>query len=183
MGIRAPAGRACARAVSLLLVGAWVGAGDAAAQSSYVVTITGEGSDAVADTVKQVSELMKRAAEPAPPFEILEQRARRDRGTIEEALRALGYYDGTVRITVNSQTQPPTATIAVDPGPRYAIGAYEVTEVPGGGGPRVLIDRVAVGMAPGAPAAGAAIVDADHKVEAQYGAKGYVFAKVTERRS
>ena len=181
MGIRAPTVRAWAGAASLLVIGLCIDAGDAAAKG-YVVRITGNGSDAVADTVKQVSELMKRAAEATPPPEILEQRARRDRGTIEAAMRALGYYDGTVRVTVDSHARPPTATITVDPGPLYTIGPYSVTEMPGGAAPRVPIDRKAIGVATGTAAAGATIADADHRVEREYRAKGYVFAKVTDRR-
>jgi translocation and assembly module TamA len=178
MGIRAPAGRVA----SLLLVSLLLATGGEAAEPGYVVKITGRGSEAVADTVKQVSELVKRAAEPAPPGEILRQRAARDQATIEDAMRALGYYDDQLRITVDDQATPPTVTIELDPGPRYTIADYRVTEAPDGRPPRLPIDRKALGVPPGTPAAGSTIADADRKVEAQYAAKGYVFAKVVDRR-
>src|SRR5581483_3575987 len=83
-----------------------------AADPGYVVTITGRDSGAVADTIRQVSELVKRAGEPAPPAGILTERANRDQATIDTALRALGYYDATLTITVDGQARPMTVTIA-----------------------------------------------------------------------
>src|SRR5258707_1376597 len=93
MGIRLPAGRA-ARLLLVLLFAAR----SEAAEPGYTVTITGSGSKAVTETVAQVSELMKRAADETPPPAILRQRAEQDRERIDDALRALGYYDGKVAV-------------------------------------------------------------------------------------
>src|SRR5260221_5363418 len=176
MRIRVPAGRLASYLVTLL-----VALGGEAAEPSYVVTITGGADTATVDTIKQVSELVKRTQEPAPPPPVLRQRAERDRTTIDEALRALGYYDAQLAVAVDEQASPLVATIDVQPGPRYTIGDYQVTEAPSGAPPRLVLDRKALGVAPGTPAAGSTIVDADRKVEAQYAAKGYVFAKAVER--
>jgi translocation and assembly module TamA len=177
MGIRAPAGRVAA----LLLVWLLLIAGGAAADPGYVVTVTGSPDKALVETVRQVSELVKRADEPPPPAAVLRQRAERDRATLSEALRALGYYDDKLMVAVDDAATPMTVTITVEPGPRYTVGDYTVTEVDGAK-PRVPLDRKTLGVPPGAPAAGSTIVDADRKVEAQYAAKAYPFAKVTDRR-
>src|SRR5690349_8743435 len=121
MGIRASAGRVAV----LWLVLLW--AGGAAADPGYVVTIAGTDDKALVETVRQVSELVKRADEPPPPPAVLRQRAQRDRAALSDALRALGYYDDRLKIDVDDQASPMTATITVDPGPRYTIAAYGVT--------------------------------------------------------
>src|SRR5260221_4198127 len=174
MGIRASAGRG----VALLLAFLW--AGGAAADPSYVVSITGSTDKALVETVRQVSELVKRADEPPPPPAVLRQRAQRDRTALSDALRALGYYDDRLRIDVDDAATPMIATITVEPGPRYTIGDYTVSETIGA--PRVSLDRKVLGVPTGTPAAGSTIVDADRKVEAQYAAKGWLYAKVTDRR-
>src|SRR5258708_5968200 len=116
MGIRLPAGRA-ARLLLVLLFAAR----SEAAEPGYTVTITGSGSKAVTETVAQVSELMKRAADETPPPAILRQRAEQDRERIDDALRALGYYDGKVAVAIDEPAAPPRVTITVEPGPRYTI--------------------------------------------------------------
>jgi translocation and assembly module TamA len=181
MGMRVPAAAWIARCLLgfLLLVAMTPGE---AAEPGYQVTITGKGIDSVEPVIREVSELVKRASEPPPPAMILRQRAERDRATIDDALRALGYYDAQLTIGVDAETQPARVTIEVEPGPRYSIGSYQVTEAPRGAAPRIPIDLKALGMAPGSPAVGSAIVEADHRLEGLYGARGYPFAKLLERK-
>jgi translocation and assembly module TamA len=178
MGTGKPAGRIAPLLLVALLLPTYAGAAD----PGYAVKITGPGSDAVADTVNQVSDLVKRAGGPVPTAAILAQRAERDRGTIDEALRALGYYDDRVEIAIDDKAQPMAVTITIDPGPRYTIADYRVTELPGGAAARVPIDRKALGVPPDAPAAGSTIVAAERKLEAAYAAKGYAFAKTANRQ-
>jgi outer membrane translocation and assembly module TamA len=118
MGTGKPAGRIAPLLLVALLLPTYAGAAD----PGYAVKITGPGSDAVADTVNQVSDLVKRAGGPVPTAAILAQRAERDRGTIDEALRALGYYDDRVEIAIDDKTQPMAVTITIDPGPLHHRG-------------------------------------------------------------
>src|SRR5689334_2088018 len=122
MGIRAAAGRGAA----LLLAILW--AGGAPADPGYLVPITGITDTALVETVRLVLELRKLAGEPPPPAAVLRQRAQRNRAALSDALRSLGYYDDGLRIDVDDAANPMTSTIMVEPGPRYAIGDYTVSE-------------------------------------------------------
>ncbi|MGE0713952.1 MAG: autotransporter assembly complex family protein [Alphaproteobacteria bacterium] len=142
------------------------------------------GEDDLAGTLKGVSQLIQKAKEPPASRAALARRAADDRERLTSALRALGYYAGTVETQIDRQAEPFAVTITVAPGPLYLIS--DITIAPPAGGPPLPPDLPPVeafGLALGAPAASADIVAAERKIITALGEAGHPYARQVGRRA
>jgi len=165
--------------------------GPAAAQpAGYAVAITGVEDGGLRRLLDATSTLEQLKDEPAPGPAGLRRRIDGDRERLDAALRSEGYYDGRIDITVGQgagdDTQGPRTrvTIAVTPGPVTLFRRIGMTTGSGAAAPGwTAPDAAALGLAPGTPARGPAVVEAEGRIKDSLGRAGFAFAKVPERRA
>jgi len=114
-------------------------------------------------------------------------------GRINIALRSRGYYDATIKATVDGrpiaeagaldavdarpENEPISFAFDIATGPRYRVGDLAIrppnaqTSLPG-------IDRAKLGLSPGDPADAAAILEAQDKLIAELRKQGYALASI-----
>ena len=137
-------------------------------------------------------------AEQPPSAAGLVRRAAQDRDRILTALRSFGFYAGHVRISIAGLPlgaerliekvealaggEPVEVAVAVDPGPLFTIGSFEVLDaLTGQSQLRVEIDPAALDIKPGDPARADAVIRAENWVINQMQRQGHPFASVPER--
>ncbi|MCC7275080.1 MAG: outer membrane protein assembly factor [Alphaproteobacteria bacterium] len=156
----------------------------ARAEVTYSATLElPQGEEALAGTLKGVSQLVRRADQPPASRAALFRRAADDRARLGEALRALGYYAATVEMRIDREATPVSVAIVVAPGPLYLVA--DVTIAAPAAGPALppdLPDPGSFGLAPGAPAASADIVTAERRIIARLGESGRPYARQAGRR-
>jgi translocation and assembly module TamA len=165
----------------------------------YAVAFTGEMPPELATLLQQVVESAAEGAAPATSRLAIRQRAQGDQARLEQALRAQGYFDGTLsfRIVDPDEAPPPDAIESITrlatrpeavlvfdvvPGPRYTFGALEVAltdnpdafEAPS---PKDL------GLVQGEPARTQAVLDAEQKLLGDTRKAGFALAKLGEREA
>ena len=115
----------------------------------YAVAVTGELPPELGSLLRQLATTSADGAPPATSRLAISQRGEADRAKLEQALRAQGYFDGTVAAAVREPGEvasqgiadqlerlasPPQAVLVFDvtPGPRYQFGtlAIELTDNP-----------------------------------------------------
>jgi translocation and assembly module TamA len=161
-----------------------------AAAAEYRVTMTSV-EDPVLDKVLNASStLIELQDRPPEDVTALRRRAEEDLGRLQKALRAAGYYDGTVTIKVDGQIiGDPAATplqnyqdsakrtlpvgISIAPGPLYKLGRITVT------GAESLTPKLTLKLKTGAPARAADIVAERRTLLDQVMAAGHPFALAT----
>jgi len=190
-------------AVLLLLCAGLAGhASPGAAQPSpaaaYATTIVATDDAEIDAALKEGSLLLRLQDEPLTLPVALIGRARTDADRAATVLRALGYFDGQVGVTLDgvAHDDPSQATrlqqaegiiavvLKVTPGPRTVIGSVEVLDADG----QPLAVRMpgppagtGLDLAPGAPARGADILAAENRVLAALRADGHAYARVLPR--
>ena len=99
-------------------------AAPALADIRYATDFTALDSEALTgidDTIRQVAEVELRKDQPVESLDLLRRRAEGDENRIRDVLRAEGYYDPRVTLTVtqNEAATEPDATVvlSLDPGP------------------------------------------------------------------
>ena len=116
-----------------------------------------------------------------PPATVagLERRAREDLDRLRATLRSEGYYAATVDFALDETARPVAVRIRVRPGERYRLRAFEIRYV-GAAAPdpahQVTLKDIRIRL--GAPARGPAIKDAERRIIAVLGGRGYPFAKI-----
>lgn len=159
---------------------------------SYDVTVSYETRDGsrrrmsgeFREAVRASASLISLADEPPPTLLGLQRRANADRQRLQTTLRALGYYNGSVRITV-SETGPDQgkAVITVVPGPRYTVRQIAIEPADGAQIPPTLaLTPEMLPLRPGDPATGRRIVDAETPLQRAMRERGYAFAELGQRR-
>ena len=168
----------------------------------YETEITPVDDSALAAALTGSSNLRQLAdAEQRPSPAGLVRRAEEDVVRLTRALRAYGYYAGTVDATIDGRPLDDDALIvdldtgvggaatvpvvlAVETGPRYTVAAVALAPAAEGDAPLpVVLDDAALGLAPGDPALAAAILDAEAAIVRQLRQAGYPFAAVPERQA
>lgn len=162
--------------------------GRAADPQPYTVAIANTGDSALNTALSGSSELESlREKAPVGPFALL-ARARQDRERFLTALRSLGYYKGTVAITVNGHpldmpglvdllraapaNPPAKVAVAVAPGPQFHVRRVTLT----GSYPPGLEGEAK--LASGDPAVAAQVAAARDRLLAALRDHGYALAKV-----
>ncbi|MGJ3521565.1 autotransporter assembly complex protein TamA [Nitratidesulfovibrio sp. D1] len=143
---------------------------------------------ALLDGVRDASLLHRLADTPPDSLTGLHRRMLADEQEAEKVLRAHGYYAGTAQGSIDVAASPVAVRLELRPGPRYVVGVTRIRIIdrmqppaaePATAPPRTLAD---VGLAPGAPAASDAVLDAVDRVPAALRDMGYPFARVASAR-
>ena len=162
--------------------------------ATSIVGAEGELQQAIADSAT----LVALEGEPAPALVALVRRAEDDIDRVTRALRAFGFYLGTVEITiaglptgasglaeaVAEADGPVEVAVTVEPGPQFTIAsitllnaADETPSLP------EEIDRSGLGVEVGGPARSDAILAAEAALARNMRALGYPFATAPDRRA
>lgn len=148
--------------------------------------------EALAETLTASSLLLARQDEPPDDASGLLRRGRGDRERLAKVLRAFGYYDGSVIVTLDGTdlesadartkitqmaAEPVALTIAVEPGEQYIIGAVSVEWA--GNRPEGLADLSEVlELSEGQPAEAAEIYAARDRLVGRLREMGYPLVTV-----
>ena len=164
-------------------------AAPALADIRYATDFTALDSEALTgidDTIRQVAEVELRKDQPVESLDLLRRRAEGDENRIRDVLRAEGYYDPRVTLTVtpNEAAAEPDATVvlSLDPGPIYRLQRFTLVfrtreqEKAAEG-----LTYEALGVRLGARARSEAIVAGERAVTRRLGWRGYPFARISDR--
>lgn len=143
-----------------------------------------EGADGLTDVMSAASSLEALRDDPPPSLLGLARRIDKDREQLAAVLRSEGYFDGTVEITaaVGDGDAPTALTVTAHPGPRYHISRVALGAADGGPPPGGPVALTALKLAPGDPARGPLIRDAEGRLPLILAQRGYPAAKVGDRR-
>ena len=140
----------------------------------------------IGSTIRQVAEVEIRKDQPVESLDLLRRRAEGDEDRIRDVLRAEGYYDPRVTLTVEPAEAPSeqdaTVTLALDPGPIYRLTRFtlvfktQAQEQAAEG-----LTYEALGVKLGARARSEMIVASERAVGRRLGWRGYPFARISER--
>ena len=148
----------------------------------YQVTIEGVEDEALRELLNEVSETRRLIDRPPPSLTRLRRRAEDDRARLQQALSSEGYYDATIDISVDAEAEPVEVVFQVEPGPRYRLRDVVIEVTPPDADLR-LPSLEELGIAPGTPALGQTVLDAEAKLLERAKARGYALAEVGERRA
>lgn len=195
--------RACALLLMVMLAVAMPGAARAAAAEpepqsapagredsvAYEATLEGV-SGGLEDAIRGTANLFAFQSRPPGSLEALRRRAAGDRPLIEDTLRAEGYYDGKVDVTVDDTAQPVKVTVTVAPGPQYRLGRFELQLASAAGPagaqpvaspgalPEVPLGELGVGI--GKPARATEILDAQDRLVTAMARRAHPLTQVVE---
>lgn len=151
----------------------------------YEFELVGDLDDDLRSLLEDSSQLIRLQERPPAGLAGLRRRVNDDLERLATALRSEGYYDHSLTDHMTgsgTEADPVQVTIAVEPGPRFALGYYQVTyrgPVPDIG---ALDAERDLGLVSGAPAESAAIVEAERRLLRRHANSGYPFAKVQDDR-
>ena len=154
----------------------------------YKTVVTGapkldEDEASVESLIEGTARLYKLAERPPASIAMLKRRAAGDVDAAERVLRSEGFYKGKAAVTIDEAAEPPTATIALDPGARFTLGSLALRfdrEIPEEAAAaararsRDFLDK---------PARGAGVVEAEDAATAWLTANGWPYAKRGERKA
>ena len=163
----------------------------------FAVAFPGELPADLAGLLRDVVDSAGQGAAPPTSRLAIRQRAEADRARLEQALRAQGYFDGTVGFRiVDPQEAPatdalgslerlatrPEAVLLFDvvPGPRYRFGTLAVALADNRDG-LAAPTPAALGLVQGEPALTQAVLDAEQKLLADTRKAGFALAKLGDR--
>jgi translocation and assembly module TamA len=161
----------------------------AADPQAYRVQFVSTGHSALDSTIKATSQLQTlRASAPVNPYGLI-ARARGDVDRLNTVLESFGYYEGSVKITIegltldapnlgDTLTALPTGkdahiTIALEPGPLFHVGTIELKDSKGD-----LPAGSKLDLATGAPAIASVVLAAGSQLQTRLQDEGYAFATV-----
>lgn len=140
----------------------------------------------IGDTIRQVAEVELRKDQPVESLDLLRRRAEGDEDRIREVLRAEGYYDPRVALTVAANEAPAeqaaTVTLTLDPGPIYRLKRFTLvfkTQEQEKAAEGLTYKELGVSL--GTRARSEGIVAGERAVTRRLGWRGYPFARIAER--
>jgi translocation and assembly module TamA len=154
----------------------------AAADVAYRTEIVGISDKSLARDLRNASQLVQQEKRKPETALALQRRAEADRERLEAALRANGYYDGTIAFAIDDSVDPVKVRVNVDPGARYTLANVNIT---GPDGPPPLLARyapLAFGLKPGGPALSKPVLDAEPRIVRTLTEHGFPLAKIADRR-
>ncbi len=149
----------------------------------------------LATALRDASNLVQ-LEEETPPSPIgLVRRAEADLARLAEVLGGLGYYNGTVGMSIAGRPlgdpelpddlaalpSPVTVRIDVNPGAVFVFDRVTIEDAEGGGPPEVPVSTEGLGLDPGEPAIAATILAAEASLIAQMQAQGRPLARIAGR--
>lgn len=148
---------------------------------AYDVQFKGAKGD-IGDAMRAASRLV--SGKDAPPAGIagLEQRGQSDSETFIAILRSQGYYDGTVDVAVDQDSDPAKVTVTIERGPRYPIAQCKIvySSAPPKFAPT---ECLALDLKPNAPARSLDIINASTKLVRILDEHGRPDAQITKREA
>ena len=163
----------------------------------YAATVAGDMPAELSSLLRQLVDTASANAPPATSRLAIRQRGRADQAQLEQALRAEGYFDGSVRAAVREPSEvppegiaaelerlatPPEAVLVFDvvPGPRYRFGELrvELSDDPDGWQPP---SPKELGLVEGEPALTKSVLDAETKLLDAARKAGFALARQGER--
>ena len=179
-------GLAASFAVAVLLAGALAFAADAPppGRLAYDVRIEGVEDSGLKDLLTQASQLiaLKEGGTLGP--RVLRRRAEDDVTRLTDALRARGYYDGTVEFKVETPSEgPPVVVLTVSPGKPYRLRSYEIrSTVPSEPKEPIVVGFKALGLELGEIGTSDKIVRSEAALKDALGRKAHPLATIEERK-
>ena len=141
---------------------------------------------AIGDTIRQVAEVELRRNQPVESLDLLRRRAEGDEDRIRDVLRAEGYYDPRVTLTVAANEAPAeqaaTVTLALDPGPIYRLKRFTLvfkTQEQEKAAEGLTYKELGVSL--GTRARSEGIVAGERAITRRLGWRGYPFARIAGR--
>lgn len=171
--------------VAVFMAALWGVAPAAGQEKHYTVTLSGIDDKALADAVRDVSQLEENKDPSAPSLRALRLRADAALERIDTLLRSRGYYGATVTYDVlRPGAEESVIALQVDTGPPYMLAAYDIVSTTPGE-PRAPIDMPyeTLGIDPGAPVRADQIIAADSRLLASLARQSYPLARILERRT
>jgi translocation and assembly module TamA len=162
----------------------------------YTVDLPPSGDEALDTGLHDASNLIALEAETPPSALGLIRRAQADLERLANVLGALGYYGGSVTITIdgrplddpelgadlaNNGATPAKVAITIETGEVYTFDAISIQGPDGKGPPAVPVSTEGLGLERGAPALAATIVAAEADMLTQMQAQGHPLARVAGR--
>jgi len=150
----------------------------------YDVTVEAPGADGdLVERIESQSDLIGEKGNPPATRAGLNARVANDRDQLTEVLRAEGYHDGRIDIRVTDEAAPLSITITVSAGERFLLRDLRLIGVGRyGADDKLIFERENLGLSRGAPARATAVVDAETRLVALLGERGYPFARLGDRR-
>ncbi|MEW6667195.1 MAG: autotransporter assembly complex family protein [Thermodesulfobacteriota bacterium] len=163
------------------LCGGPVRADDLAVPYEAVIEGTA-GSELVAE-IKSVSDSLAFKDRPPASLILLRKRAERDVDVFRQLLRSQGYYGGRVEMDIDTAARPVRVTFRIHPGEAYVFKGMEIGQTVAAGAQELPMPRLeALGLAAGKPFRTEAFENGQKELLHHLGAKGFPFARVTERK-
>ena len=175
-----------------------VAGGVACADVAYETVLPAVEDETLAEALEGSSNLIA-LADRLPPTGIgLIRRAAGDVDRLNAALRAFGYYDGSITVTIAGQpldtpglaeqilnaAGPVTVSVDIATGPLYRIASIDLVEADASAEPIAqTVDRVGLGLAVGDPARAEGVLQVQRGLEQQMRRQGYPFARVSDRQA
>jgi translocation and assembly module TamA len=169
--------------LALVLAFCSVVARPAAAEIAYRTEIVGVDDKALARDLREASQLVQQEERKPDSLLALRRRAEADRERLDAALRAYGYYDGTITFTIDDGVDPARVRVQIEPGTRYTLSTVTLTTEDGT--PPPLLPRyapLAFGLKIGGPALSKPVLEAEPKIVRTLAEHGFPLAKITRRR-
>lgn len=166
-----------------LLAATWLAGAVPAYALDYKVKIEGATDKDLAGDLNNASELKALADKPVDDELALRRRAEADIERLRQAMRARGYYDGTIEFAVDATGKVAQVTVTVAHGKAYRFKDLVIT-TPAGGGPP-LGDRftpATYAARSGEPAVAGTVGGVDERLVRHYQENGYPKAHIVERR-
>lgn len=146
----------------------------------YEPSITGVKDKDLRERLEAAAQLFALVDHPPATVAGLDRRAREDLDRLQATLRSEGYYAAAAKFALDASARPVAVRIQVEPGARYRLGAFTIRYV---GAPEPEpVHRPAlkdIGVEIGMPARGPAIKDAEGRILAVLGGRGYPFPKIS----
>ena len=151
---------------------------------AYEATLTGVEDEGLLETLRASSQLVALADKPPATTVGLRRRAEDDINRLQTALRSEGYYDGQITLDIDTEASPAKVELAITPGTRYSIAAYNITYT---GTPPAPAEEMPslqdIGISLGMPARAPLVVAAEQSLIGHLQERGYPFAGVGERKT
>lgn len=150
----------------------------------YTVSVKGLETLRLEGQFRQLSALWTRRGDEANRAQI-ERRIAEDKDLIDQLLRSVGHYGGSVQAVVTEPEQPRqplTVALTVDPGPLYTFSQVTVTRPDDavGGDPAPVVLPL-LGVKAGDPVNANRVLTAEGLLQIELAERGYAFATIGQR--
>ena len=146
----------------------------------YTVTLTGVDDDDMRDIMERVMQLNSLQDRPPATLAGLGRRTEGDIERLRTVLRSQGYWDGTVKASVDRDAKPVAVTLTVDKGKLFRFGTYDIRFVDTDDPPKAPTPAD-LGFVTGAPARGEDILKAGRELFQRLAVDARPLAKRVDR--